>query len=151
MSWTIYYIITILLNIIGCAVFRRYIHINVISLLPLFLMLDSAFQAYYYHTTQAEKDFNAAYGIEADVFSQDSERISTYIVKSHLFSLPLFIPFICFFSWGKILSFFVFWATFGGVGIRYRMILAKEEWKRENEETVAVNEQNRREENDTIK
>ena len=76
---------------------KNNININAGSVAPLFLLLLSAFMGAYYYTNRHKEDFSTNYyGIG---FTEDEwERVSLYTCRFNIAALPLYIPFIFFFS-----------------------------------------------------
>ena len=146
MKWSIYYIVSILLNVIVLVVFRQHIHLDWISILPLALMLNSAYQAYYHATDHEERGFHTTYSAKNDITDAEWQQVTKYIVSSHLLMIPLFVPFIFFFSWGKLVSFLLFLIAFVGGGILYRIRHGKELRERYEREQNELHEQQKNEE-----
>ena len=145
MKWNIYYTAMVILNFLSLILFRKSIHVEYLSLIPLCLLGNSVFQAYYYANRQAQEP-NTTYSAKSNLTDLEWEQVSRYTIRSHLISIPLYLPFVFFFSWGKLLSFVLFVVSFLGGGIMFRIRHGKE-WKErcalENDE---LSEQQKKEE-----
>lgn len=145
MNWTLYYGITLSLQIVGLFVFHRSIRISALSVLPLILMLNCIFQAYYYHSHK-EQDFHTAYSAKADINDLEWNRLTEDIVRCHLLAIPLFLPFVCFFTWGKLLSVVLFLVAFVGGSACFRIRNGKAMRDRYRKEEKERQEQQKKEE-----
>ena len=150
MKIAIYYAITLVMNLVCAIAFREHISITTVSLLPIFLIFLSALQAGYFKNNRSKTDFNSANN--ADLTEEEWEILSVYMSYSYLFSIPLFIPFILFFSMIiKILSLFVFFAAFTSAPIYFRLKHGKEYKTRFKRESDELKEQLKKEELGNIK
>ena len=145
MKWTIYYIVTLALNAASLLLFHEHINISAVSAMPILLLADSIFQAAYYHNHK-NKELNTAHSVDTNITDEDWAQVTVYIVYSNLLAIPLFLPFIWFFSWGKLLSFVLFLAAFAGGGIWYRVKHGNELHERHRKESKELEEQRKREE-----
>ena len=127
MKWFLYYVMMLVLNVLSLILFRKSIHVAYLSLMPLCLLGNSVFQAYYYANRQAQEP-NTTYSAKSNLTDLEWEQVSRYTIRSHLISSPLYLPFVFFFSWGKLLSFVLFVVSFLGGGIMFRLRYGKE-WK----------------------
>ena len=140
-----YYIAMLLLNLLSLILFRNSIHVAYMSLIPLSLLGDSIFQAYYYANHEA-KDFKTTYSAKSNITDHEWEQLTRDMINSHLIAIPLYVPFIFFFTWGKMLSFVLFVAAFLGGSIRFRIRHGKEMQERYRQEKRELNEQQKKEE-----
>ena len=145
MNWFVYYIALIILNILSLLFFRNSIHMSYLSLIPLCLLGNSMFQAYYYAHHKAQEP-NTAYSTESNLTDREWRQISRYSVSSHLIAIPLYFPFVFFFSWGKLLSFVLFVTALLGGSIWFRVRHSKELQERYDQEKNELWEQERKEE-----
>ena len=128
MKWNIYYTAMVILNFLSLILFRKSIHVEYLSLIPLCLLGNSIFQAYY-HAHRKTEEPNTTYSAKSNITEREWEQVVRYTVDSHLITIPLYLPFIFFFSWGKILSFVLFVVSFLGGDIMFRLRYGRE-WKR---------------------
>lgn len=145
MKWYIYYISMMILNFSGLILFHESIHVAYLSLMPLCLLGNSIFQAYYYANHKAQ-DFKTTYSEKSNITDQEWEQLTRDMINSHLIAIPLYVPFLFFFSWGKILSFILFVTAFLGGSIRFRIRHGKEMQERYQQEKRALDEQQKKEE-----
>ena len=145
MKWYIYYTAMVILNFLSLILFHKSIHVEYLSLIPLCLLGNSIFQAYYHAHCKIEEP-NTTYSAKSNITDREWEQVVRYTVYSYLIVIPLYLPFVFFFSWGKILSLILFAASFLGGSIWFRIRHGKE-WKErcalENDE---LSEQQKKEE-----
>lgn len=145
MKWFVYYIVMLTLNVLSLILFHKSIHMAYLSLIPLCLLVNSIFQAYYHANRQAQEP-NTTYSAKSNLTVLEWEQVSRYTIHSHLIFIPLYLPFVFFFSWGKLLSFVLFVAAFLGGSIRFRIRHGKEMQERYRQEKRELNEQQKKEE-----
>ena len=99
----VYYCITMFINVIFSVIFRDYINITYLSLIPLLLIVLMIFQAVFFKTHKIENGFKTNYG--SNLTDKEENDMQKYIANFMLVIIPLMIPFIFFFSsFVKILS-----------------------------------------------
>ena len=111
----IYYCITIFINVILSVIFRNYINITYLSLIPLFVIVLMIFQAAFFKTHKIESGFKTNYGSNLTV--EEENEMQKNIANFMLAMIPLMIPFIFFFpSFVKVFSIILYIVSlFGGV------------------------------------
>ena len=116
----LYYIILVTVYAVSSVVFRSYINITSASLLPMFLLILSVFQAVYFHNHRGKNDFNI--NNDSPLTEKDWENISVNNRNSYMIVIPLFIPFVLYFSiWIKLLSIILYLFGFAGGMFYYRI------------------------------
>ena len=112
MGFIIYYFTTMMLNMVCYFTFNEHLHISYESLLPLVLGGLSVFQSVYFHTHRMKKDFNI--NNDSELTEDEWAVLAVYIRNSYMLSIPLYIPFILFFSaWVKIFSVLIYLFSLG--------------------------------------
>lgn len=145
MKWILYYITVLVLHFTGLIFFGNSIHMSYLSLVPLCLLGNSVFQAYYYAQHKAS-DFKTTYSAQSNITDREWAQITRYTVYSHLIAIPLYLPFIFFFSWGKLLSLGLFVASFLGGSVWFRIRHGKDLQGRYDRERNELYEQRKKEE-----
>ncbi len=141
----LYYFILIFLYTGFTVVFHNYINISVVSIIPLILMILSIFQAAYFHNHRSKKDFNI--NNDTPLTEEEWEKVAVYMRNSYIIVIPLFVPFILFFSlWVKITSIMLYFIGFSGGMLCYRLRYHKEINRRMSDEMTELIEQEKREE-----
>lgn len=135
----------VILNFLSLILFRKLIHVEYLSLMPLCLFGNSIFQAYY-HANRKAQEPNTTYSAKSKLTDLEWEQVTRYTVYSHLIAIPLYWPFVFFFSWGKLLSLVVFVASFLGGSICFRLRHGKEWKERCALENNELSEQQKKEE-----
>ena len=117
---TIYYCITIIVNIVAVIVFYKSINVTGLSVMPLFLIALMIFQALLFKNEKVENGFRTAYGSN---LTADEENKLLCSGSSFLFAtIPWMIPFILFFpSIVKALSILIYIIGLVGGLILYRI------------------------------
>ena len=117
---TIYYCITIIVNIVAVIVFYKNINVTGLSVIPLFLIALMIFQALLFKNDKVENGFRTAYGSN---LTADEENKLLSSGSSFLFAtIPWMIPFILFFpSIVKALSILIYIIGLVGGLILYRI------------------------------
>lgn len=116
----LYYIITIIANIIVSVVFYDRTNFSVVSVSPILLMILSISQAAYFNNHRRKKDFNI--NNDSPLTEEEWAQAAIYIRNSYMIAVPLFIPFILFFSmWIKLLSLLLYFAGVVGGMLYYRI------------------------------
>ncbi len=120
MFWVIYYCITLLADAASLFIFGKYLSISAISLVPVCLIVLSAFQAIYFKKEKSDDGFSTAYGSELS--PKEEMYLLSYASKTLLAGIPLLMPFIFFFpNIIKVLSLLVYIASFAAGGVYYRI------------------------------
>ena len=96
MGYIIYYIVTLAFNGLLLFFFRAYINITATSLVPLFLIGLSVFQATNFYKNRGKQDFNAYNS--SDLTDGEWEKLSLSMSGSYLILIPWFFPMVFFFS-----------------------------------------------------
>ena len=144
MKWIIYYATTLLLHVITLVIFREQINITSSSLVVILLISLSVFSALYYHHN---KDANTTYSVHSDITDPEWRHLASYRVYSYLIIIPIFLPFIWFFSsWFKLFSVLIFLLAFAGGSILFRIKHRKALQERYCRERHELWEQQRKEE-----
>ena len=143
MRWIIYYTTTIILNVTSFFVLRHHLHITAASIMPVLCLLLSAFLAFYYVHNQENK---TTYSSNTNITDAEWKQVTSYMVYAHLIVIPLYIPFIWFFSsWLKLFSAFLFLVAFNGGNIVFRIKHGKELQNRHDQEKRELREQKAKE------
>ena len=144
MRWIIYYTVVFVLNVTSLVMFHRYINIIEISVVPILLMLLAIFLAFYYHRN---KECETTYSVGAGITNAEWDQVTSYTMYCYLISIPLFFPFIWFFSsWIKWLSVLIFLIAFAGGSIVFRIKHGKELRARYDKENLEFQKQKKKEE-----
>ena len=117
---TIYYCITIIVNIVAVIVFYKNINVTGLSVMPLFLIALMIFQAHIFKNEKVENGFRTKYGsnLTADEENKMLDSGSTFLFAT----IPWMIPFILFFpAIVKVLSILVYIIGLVGGLILYRI------------------------------
>ena len=119
MKWALYYAITIVANIVCAIVFHEHWIINAASIGPAFSIAFSVIWAIYLHVEQRGARYKTGF---ADLTPDEWHRLNICTRDAIMFSIPLFIPFIFFFSaWVKVPASVLVIAEFvGGAFLFYR-------------------------------
>ena len=117
----IYYIVSILANVIAIAVFRKSIQIEILSILPLVFIALMLFQAALFKKEKSENGFRTAYG--SPFTAEEENGMSDFAATAMHAAIPLMIPFVFFFPPAiKVLSAFIIYAAaFAGGLFTYRI------------------------------
>ena len=91
----IYYCITIFINIVFSIIFRNYINITHLSLIPLICIGLMIFQVAFFKTHKIESGFKTNYG--SDFTVEEENKMQKNVANFILVIIPLMIPFIFFF------------------------------------------------------
>ena len=146
MGWIIYYIATIAINITCVIAFRKHININLESIIPVVMIGLSIFEAAYL-ANDDNFDKNTMYTSQNSLDDNEKGKMFLCLRRAFLVTIPLFIPFIFFFSkWVKILSVLVMFLALIGGGLYFRIKhgnKVKHRWTGESEE---LKEQKQKEE-----
>ncbi len=125
MKYVIYYSVTTIVNIIIAVVFKKHILLSELSFVPAFLLLLSVFEAIYFYNIREKSDFNYNYSLQSyDLANEEWTVFTKYMMNGFLLSVPLYIPFIIFFAWLKLISTLIFLFCFilssAAYKLRYR-------------------------------
>ena len=113
MKYFIYYVLTATINIIIAVVFKSRIVLSKLSFVPVFLLLLSIFEAIYFYNNSERTDSDTNYSLNSYRLKNEEWSIFTeYMMISFLLSIPLYIPFIIFFDWLKLISILIFLLCF---------------------------------------
>ncbi len=113
MKYFIYYILTTTINIIIAVVLKSHIILSKLSFVPVFLLLLSIFEAIYFHNNSEKPDSDTNYSVEHyRLQKQEWTTFTKYMMIGFLLSIPLYIPFIIFFDWLKLISILIFLLCF---------------------------------------
>ncbi len=146
MGWIIYYIATIAINITCVIAFRKHININLESIIPVVLIGLSIFEARFL-TNKDNFDKNTQYTSQNTLNDKEKEGMYLCMSRAFLVAVPLFVPFIFFFSkWIKILSVLIMFLTFIGGGLYFRIKHGKKVKHRWTGESEELKEQKKKEE-----
>ncbi len=120
--------------------------ISASSVLPLFLLGWSAFQAAYFHKHRAKSDFNI--NNDADLTEEEWNILSVYMRNSYIISAVLYVPFIfLFITLIKVIaSIVIFAVAFTGAPIYFRIKHGKEYQSRYKREAEELKKQKKKEE-----
>ncbi len=112
----IYYLATVVINIVAIIVFHKNIQINALSVLSIVFIALMFFQAALFKKVKTENGFRTAYG---SPFTTEEENGMTDFASTALHAaIPLMIPFIFFFpSAVKVLASFVIYALAFATGL----------------------------------
>ena len=113
MKYFIYYVVTTTINIIIASVLKSYIILSKLSFVPVFLLLLSIFEAIYFHNNSEKTDSDTNYSLNSyRLQKKEWTTFSEYMMIGFLLSIPLYIPFVIFFDWLKLLSILIFLLSF---------------------------------------
>jgi len=141
----LYYFVLCTIYLSLTIVFHDSIIISVTSIVPVILILLSIIQAGYFHNHRSKKDFNI--NNDAPIKDEEWEKAAEYMRNSYMIIIPLFVPFILFFStWGKVVSLILYFIGFSAGIIYYRIRNYKVINQRMNDEKSELKEQIKREE-----
>lgn len=141
----LYYFLLFAIYVIFTAVFRNYVFLSVTSAVPLILMLLSIIQAGYFHGHRSKIDFNI--NNDTPIKEVEWEKAAEYMRNSYLIVIPLFVPFILFFStWVKMASLILYFIGFSGGMVYYRVRNNKAIKRIMNDEVNELKEQMKKEE-----
>lgn len=138
MKYVIYYSVTTIVNIIIAVVFKKHILLSELSFVPAFLLLLSVFEAVYFNNSRERSDFDTNYSLESYRLTNKEWTVFTkYMMNGFLLSIPLYIPFIIFFAWLKLISTLIFLFCFvlspAAYKLRYRKQLQTHKLKEKPE------------------
>ena len=152
MKRILYFISAVAVNIVLVIVFRSRMNINASSLLPLFLVVWMSFYAVYYNNHRRREDITTNY-YSPDLTDTEWERVAVCTRDAYAFSVPLYVPFIFFFStWVKLLfALFISVASASFGGILFRLRYGRELRERYDKEKKELDEQKRREESGRLR
>lgn len=140
----IYYSTAIMLNIISIFLLHHRIQITATSMIPALLSLLSVFLAFYY---AHNRENDTTYSTKINISNVEWRKFTSYISCSHLIAIPLYLPFIWFFSsWVKLLSILLFLLAFIGSNAVFRIKHGKECQSRNDREKNELQKQKRKEE-----
>ena len=146
----IYYSVAFFINAVCAFVFRQNINITIAAVCPLFLMILSLFQGFYFNNNRSKGDFNTS--SSADLTEDEWSILSVYMSYSYFIAVPVLIPFALFFGTPiKVLSIFVYLLAFSAGHICYRIKHSKEYTSRMKLESDELKEQLKKEELGKIK
>ena len=117
---TVYYIITIIANVVATVVFFNQLSINTMSIMPAFLIVLMIFQGMIFKHEKVENGFRIKY---RDNLTADEENSMFDVGSRFLFgTIPWMIPFVFFFStFVKALSIIVYFVGLCGGLFVYRI------------------------------
>ena len=119
MIFVVYYCVTILMSVLSAFVFKNSIDISS-SLLPVALIVLSIVQAMYFHSHRRKKDFNI--NNDSVLTEEEWAVVSIYTRNSFILSIPLYIPFVLFFSlWIKLFTIIIYLLAFSGGAVFWRI------------------------------
>ncbi len=138
MKYVIYYSVTTIVNIIIAVVFKKHIILSELSFVPVFLLLLSVFEAIFFYNIREKSDFNYNYSLQSyDLANEEWTVFTKYMMNGFLLSVPLYIPFIIFFAWLKLISTLIFLFCFifssAAYKLRYRKQLQTHKLKEKSE------------------
>ena len=140
----IYYSAAILLNIMSIFILHHRIQITATSMIPALLSFLSFFLAFYY---AHNRENDTTYSTNTHISEAEWRDFTSYISHSHLMAIPLYLPFIWFFSsWIKLLSILLFLLTFIGSSAVFRIKHGKALQSRNEKEKNELQKQKRKEE-----
>ena len=140
----IYYSTAIMLNIISIFLLHHRIQITATSMIPALLSLLSVFLAFYY---AHNRENDTTYNTKINISNVEWRKFTSYISCSHLIVIPLYLPFIWFFSsWIKLLSILLFLLAFIGSSAVFRIKHGNEWQSRHDREKNELQKQKRKEE-----
>lgn len=115
----IYYCIMIFINVIFSIIFRNYINITYLSLIPLFFIGLMVFQIVFFKTHKIENGFKTNYG--SNFTAEEENEMQKNVANFILVIIPFMIPFIFFFpSFVKVLSIMLYIVSLLGGIIIFR-------------------------------
>ncbi len=151
MGWIIYYIAAIVVNIICVIVFRKHININLESIIPVAMIGLSIFEATYLANDDNFQE-NTMYTSHNSLNNNEKGKMYLCMRRAFLIAIPLFVPFIFFFSkWIKILSVLIMFLTLIGGGLYFRIKHGKKVKHRWTGESEELKEQKKKEETGKFK
>ncbi len=124
MKKTIYFIVTAVLNIAAMVVFFDRINLVYLSLIPLFLIGVTLWQAMIFSSVRSTQDGrnNYATGNTARLTDEETDTLNDFSATCLLIAIPLYVPFIFFFPAGiKLLSIAVYFVACFGGSILFRL------------------------------
>lgn len=146
MGWIIYYIAAVAINIICVLVFRNHININLESIIPVAMIDLSIFEVAYFGNNDNFQE-NTMYTSQNSLNDNEKEKMYLCMRRAFLLAIPLFVPFISFFSkWIKILSILIMFLTLIGGGLYFRIKYGKKVKHRWTGESEELKEQKKKEE-----
>lgn len=145
MGFVVYYFIATIASMISAFIFSDQINVTYESILPLVMIGFSVFQAVYFHNHREKKDFNI--NNDSPLTEDEWAVLSVYLRNSYIISIPLYIPFILYFSiWVKILSAFIYLIALGAGPFFWRIRNRDKLIQRLNDEDKELAEQLKKEE-----
>lgn len=146
MGWITYYIAAVAINIICVIVFRKHININLESIIPVAMIGLSIFEATYLANDDNFQE-NTMYTSQNSLNDNEKGKMYLCMRRAFLIAIPLFVPFIFFFSkWIKILSVLIMFLTLIGGGLYFRIRHGKKVKHRWTGESEELKEQRKKEE-----
>ncbi len=91
----IYYLATVVINIVAIIVFHKNIQFNALSVLPIVFIALMLFQAALFKKETWEKGFRTRYG--SDFTEEEENAMSDFAATALYAAIPLMIPFVFFF------------------------------------------------------
>ena len=145
MGCIIYYVATVGVNLSLLFWCRSAVNLTATSVLPLFLLGLSIFQAAYFYKNRSKTDFNVCN--TTDLSEDEWEMLSLSISASFRVSLPWYLPMIFFFSTlpKTLLSVLLFLLAFTGGAVWFRLRNRKHFQARMKRESDALEEQKKKE------
>ena len=121
MKTVIYYGVTLTANLVAAVVFRGYLNITALSIIPVALIGLMIFQAVYFKNSfSGERTDATAYG--SNYTRKEEKQLIGYMSRALILTIPLMIPFILFFpSAVKLLSVLVYLVGLMAGGHVYRI------------------------------
>ncbi len=127
MKYVFYYLVTATVNIIIAVVFRNHIILSEFSFVPAFLLLLSVFEAVYFYNSRERSDYDYNYSLESYRLTNEEWTVFTkYMMNGFSLSIPLYIPFIIFFNWLKLISVLIFLFCFVLSSAAYKLRFRKQ-------------------------
>ena len=145
MIWIIYYVVSVISVTILAVYNVTQLCINSASIIPIFLIGLSVFQALYFYNNRSKSDFSS--GNNSPLSETEWEILSVYMSFSYVFFIPLLLPFVIFFQTPiKALSLIIYGLAFVGGNICFRIKHGKEIKARLEHEKQELDEQKKKEE-----
>lgn len=119
----VYYCLTIVANVAAAIAFHQNVNVTVLSIVPAFLLVLTAFQAFYFKTEKVETGFRTNYPSELSpsMTAEEENQRNGAVARVLFATTPWFVPFILFFpSPVKCLSALVYFIGFVGGAVWYK-------------------------------
>lgn len=147
MKKTIYFVSTVLLNVVVLFVFGNHMNLTGLSILPIAVIALIAFQAIYFLKEPVQREFHTAYNT-GKANDDDYEKLYHLVGNSMLCFIPLIVPTIFFFqsSIKCILSIALYICSPLSGRIIFHIKYGKEMNSRINSEDKELEEQRKKEE-----